>query len=478
MPYIHFTEEQKQQAASVDLVDFMRRQGEKLIRSGPEYRLGRDHSVTVRGNEWFDHAVEEGGGPISFVRNFYHLSYPEAVTRLLDGEQGTPHLPASKKQKEEPKEFILPAAGHEMRRLYAYLLKKRLIDREVLNTFVRAGMIYESCEKSKDGLREYHNAVFVGKDEHGVARHAHKRSVSDMGKTFRINVEGCDLRYSFHWTGESDRLYVFEAPIDLLSFLTLYPKDWQKHSYVALCGTAEHAMLRMLEQNPGITSTVLCLDHDEAGIEAAGRLTDILREHGRQQVSTLLPVQKDWNEDLKARCGLDAQPAEEHLQLTVASGVSKRIAAMIGSVKLDRIDIELPDLLERYRNNLHWGRFDKAMDCMEQMSALALAACGRELRQIGKPASAQDLAEALRRCIMPHQNRGKIHGRYSEIAMEIQSVLAKSTEPGIRSLEDKQQLAKAWLDLAVSCAKIPIKYEAEELKQQSKQEETLKIEMG
>lgn len=478
MPYIHFTEDQKRRAASVDLVDFLNRQGEKLIRSGPEYRLGRDHSVTVRGNEWYDHAIEEGGGPISFVRNFYNLSYPEAVTRLLDGEQGKPYEPASKKQKEEPKEFVLPTADREMRRLYAYLLKKRLIDREVLNTFVRAGLIYESCEPTKDGLREYHNAVFVGKDEHGVARHAHKRSVSDMGKTFRINVEGCDPRYSFHWTGKSDRLYVFEAPIDLLSFLTLYPKDWPTHSYVALCGTAEHAMLWMLEQNPNITSTVLCLDHDEAGLEAAGRLTDILRERGHPQVSVLLPEQKDWNEDVKARSGLDVQPAEDHPQLTAAPGICKRIAAMSGSVKPDRIDIELPDLLERYRNHLHWGRFDKAMDCMEQMSALALAACGRELRQIGKPTSTQDLAEALRRCILPHQNRGKLHGRHSEIAMEIQSVLAKCTAPGIRSPEDKQQLAKAWLELAASCAKIPVKYEAEELKQKQKQEPSLKMGMG
>ena len=60
MPYIHFTEEQKLRAASVDLVEFLRHQGEKLIPSGPEYRLASDHSVTVRGNEWYDHAAKEG----------------------------------------------------------------------------------------------------------------------------------------------------------------------------------------------------------------------------------------------------------------------------------------------------------------------------------------------------------------------------------------------------------------------------------
>ena len=214
MTYIHFTEEQKYRASCVDLVEFLRRQGEKLIRSGPEYRMASDHSVTVRGNEWYDHASKEGGGPISFVQNYCGLSYPEAVTRLLDGEQGRICEPAPKK-KEPKKEFIQPPVGREMRRLYAYLLKKRLIDREVLSTFVRAGLVYED--------EKYHNAVFIGKDEHGVVRHAHKRSTSDMGKTFRINVESSDPRYSFHWNGTSDRLYVFEAPIDLLSFLTLYP---------------------------------------------------------------------------------------------------------------------------------------------------------------------------------------------------------------------------------------------------------------
>ena len=118
MTYIHFTEEQKYRASCVDLVEFLRRQGEKLIRSGPEYRMASDHSVTVRGSEWYDHASKEGGGPISFVQNYFGLNYPEAVTRLLDGEQSRIYEPAPKK-KEPKKEFIQPPVGREMRRLYA-----------------------------------------------------------------------------------------------------------------------------------------------------------------------------------------------------------------------------------------------------------------------------------------------------------------------------------------------------------------------
>lgn len=41
MPYIHFPEEQKRRAGEADLVEFLRGQGEPLLRSGREYRLGR-----------------------------------------------------------------------------------------------------------------------------------------------------------------------------------------------------------------------------------------------------------------------------------------------------------------------------------------------------------------------------------------------------------------------------------------------------
>ena len=71
MPYIPFTEEQKLRANSVDLVEFLRRQGEKLIPSGRDKRLASDHSITVRGNEWYDHESKEGGGAISFVQTYY-----------------------------------------------------------------------------------------------------------------------------------------------------------------------------------------------------------------------------------------------------------------------------------------------------------------------------------------------------------------------------------------------------------------------
>ena len=472
IPYIHFTDDQKRRAGEVDLEQFLLRQGEKLLASGFEKRLASDNSITIRGNRWYDHAAEQGGGPISFVQQFYNLSYPEAVTCLLGGEQGVVYVPASKQEVREKKAFALPPANRDMRRMYAYLLKNRFLDRDVVSAFVRAGVLYESCEKFKGGTSEHHNVVFVGKDSAGAARHAHKRSINSIGKTFRINVEGSDPRCSFHYTGTSNRLYVFEAPIDLMSFLSRYPRGWQEHSYVALCGTAEHAMLWMLEQNPGLRAVCLCLDHDEAGIEASGRLADILHERGYDDVGMLQSEHKDWNEDLKARRGLPAQEAEEHPQLIAASEVCGRIGVYMEECVIpERVGRELTNALCGYEMNLRRDYPEGATTCIELASALALYAYGRGLRQLGEPHSSEELLEQLRSCIHPHQNRSSLNSRTAVLAEQAHAVLKLASKPGIRSEAEKRQLTESWLELALSCAKISVKYEADVLKQQQKQEQ-------
>ena len=290
--YIHFTEEQKQQAASVDLERFLQTRGEKLISSGREKRLASDHSITVRGNEWYDHAEERGGHAVSFVQKFYRMSYPEAVSTLLGGHGGTAFPMASEKEQTEPKAFELPPAHSDMRRVYAYLTKHRGIDRDIITAFARAKLLYEDAE--------YHNAVFVGTDATGTARHAHKRSTNSSGKAFRINVEGSDPKYSFHHIGTDGRLYVFEAPIDLLSYISLNPDHWQEHSYVACCGTSSHPVMEMLTQHPEIKAVYLCLDNDEAGQTACKRMEALLEMVGVQAMQ-LIPFGKDWNDDLLAQ---------------------------------------------------------------------------------------------------------------------------------------------------------------------------------
>ena len=285
--YIHFTEEQKERAATVDLEYFLRQRGEKLLSSGRDKRLASDHSVTIRGCQWFDHDSRQGGNAISFVRFFYNRTYPEAVTMLLD--EMYPCAP--KAAEEPPKPFALPPVNSDMRRVYAYLVKHRNISRDVVAYFARKKLLYEDAK--------YHNAVFVGTDETGIPRHAHKRSTNSSGKAFRLNVEGCDPRYTFHHMGTDGSLYVFEAPIDMLSYITLHPVDWQRHSYVACCGTSIQPVEKILERLPQLDTVLLCLDNDEAGHAASQRMKTQLEKN--YTVERLTPEHKDWNDDLTAQ---------------------------------------------------------------------------------------------------------------------------------------------------------------------------------
>ncbi len=284
--YIPFTQEQKEQAAATDLAAFLQSRGEKLISSGREKRLSSNHSVTVRGGEWYDHAEQHGGNAISFLRRYYNMSFPEAVQALLGGDFRPAEIVPP-----NPKPFVLPEAHSDMRRVFAYLTETRGIDNRIVSAFAHKKLIYEDAK--------YHNAVFVGRDESGKPVHAHARSTNSKGKTFRINVEGSDPRYSFHHIGTNGSLLAFEAPIDLLSHISLYPQNWQENSYVACCGTSIQPVLKTLEQMPHADTVLLCLDNDEAGQKANERMAEQLEAEGLT-VMTQIPKMKDWNDDLLA----------------------------------------------------------------------------------------------------------------------------------------------------------------------------------
>ena len=312
MAYVYFTEEQKGRANTVNLKDFLERQGERLLRSGPEWRMSSDHSITIRGNRWYDHGSGgKGGAAIDFVIYYYGKSFPEAVSMLLGGEQGETYRQSKKKEEVPRGPFTLPAANENMRRVFAYLLKSRMLDYEVVSAFAEKRLIYESLESSKDGSRQYHNAIFVGYDPEGKARHAHKKGIYTVGKSYRGNLESSDPRYSFHWNGKSSEIYVFEAPIDLLSYISLHKVGWRDHSYVALCGVGSQALFQMLQDHPELKKIHLCLDHDIAGLKAAERIRQSLAEAGYPDVELKLSTWKDWNEDIKAMRGVEAIPAEE-----------------------------------------------------------------------------------------------------------------------------------------------------------------------
>jgi hypothetical protein len=464
--YIHFTAEQKERANSVDLVDFLQKRREKLLPSGKEKRIASDRSITVYGNEWYDHSIEYGGYPIEFVQQFYHCSYPEAITMLLGGEKGEAYRQAEKEPEEQKKPFTLPAAHSDMRSVYGYLLKSRFLDRAVINAFIKKKLIYESCEKSKDGKKEYHNGIFVGLDEHGIPRHAHKKGLYTKGASFKGNVEGSDPNYSFHYIGTDNTLYVFEAPIDLLSYITLHPQDWEKYSYVALCGLSEYAMTKLLELHPNINRVVLCLDHDAEGIEASEKYHDLLTER-EILCERELSAQKDWNEDIKAVHGLPYIPAEEHPQHLLCEAICASLGKGMQDSQADCSAGAFSALLAEIRSHLHWGCFFDSESCLWDMLCRAVNTAAKEYRQMDHRRDYTAVRSRLQYGFKTYENRRKLKTRLDLLEADIMALRGFDR---VLTLEEKEGLAECYEIIAAHCLKSVILLEQHLQKQEQRQE--------
>ena len=279
---MQYTEEQIIRANQTDLVSFLSAQGEQLGKSGKEYRWKKHDSVTVSGNRWYRHSQGRGGYPVDFVMEFYNATFPEAV-KMLTGEEGEGRnstCPAPSP------DFRLPEKEENNDRIIRYLTENRGIEKNMVEEWIGSGDIYEE--------KKHHNVVFVGRDADGIPRYAHCRGTGET--KYRGDVAESDKSYGFCHRGTDNQLFVFEAAIDLLSFIQLFPKDWKKRSYLSLGGISSAALMAFLSERPQITSVFLCLDNDHAGNEASEKLAIEIPDG--YSVIRLKPSRKDWNEIL------------------------------------------------------------------------------------------------------------------------------------------------------------------------------------
>ena len=279
-----YTQAQIDRANAANLEDFLRAQGETLVRSGKEYRWKAHDSLTVYGNKWFRHSQSKGGFPVDFVMEFYGKSFPEAV-QMLTGEPGEAQPEADPAPSPA---FRLPLRNVTNANILNYLTQERKLSPSLVNFFIAAGDIYEDAA--------HRNVVFVGRDADGHPRYASSRGIREK---FRQDAAGAEKAFGFAHRGTDKQLLVFEAPIDLLSFIELFPKNWQQHNYLSLGGVSTKALQQFLSERPDMERVFLCLDADKAGEDACKRLAALLPD--TVSVTRIQPCMKDWNDVLVHR---------------------------------------------------------------------------------------------------------------------------------------------------------------------------------
>lgn len=326
-----FTGEQIAQAKEASLTALAAQYGYHPVRVGNHLFTLKEHdSIRIYNDRtWYRWSKagsrgEAGGSQIDFLMQFCNVdSIADAVSILLefqgisaDNPKWKEHLEAGqvKHQAEAFKEkervpFVLPEpmADKNYRRAYAYLMKTRGLSQKVVDYFVKdLGILYED--------KEHHNLVFLGKDKDGVVRYATKRGTTDIyGKKYRGDVAGNDKNFGINIVNtDSEELKVFEASIDLMSYLDL-TGDYKSNKLV-LGMVADNPLVQFLKDHPHIKKIGFCLDNDEAGSRAMfGKrakdpdkedktgLLEKYKQLGYQTYADIVPQEsgcKDWNEYL------------------------------------------------------------------------------------------------------------------------------------------------------------------------------------
>ena len=327
-----YTQAQIDKANAVDLEKFLRAQGETLVRSGKEYRWKAHDSLTVCGNKWFRHSQSKGGLPVDFVMEFYGKSFPEAV-QVLTGEPGKVQPEADPAPSPA---FRLPLRNVTNANILNYLTQERKLSPSLVSFFIAAGDIYEDAT--------HYNVVFVGRDADGHPRYASSRGIREK---FRQDAAGAEKAFGFAHRGTDKQLLVFEASIDLLSFIELFPKNWQQHNYLSLGGVSGKALRQFLSERPDVERVFLCLDSDKAGEDACKRLAALLPD--TVSVTRIQPCMKDWNDVLVHRAEI---PNRNYFKSIVLKEPSKP-----ETVKIIRMsDVELTPVEWLWKPYLPFGK--------------------------------------------------------------------------------------------------------------------------
>ena len=211
--------------------------------------------------------------------------------------------------------LILPPKNKNCDRVVQYLFG-RGIDYQLIQDCIADGIIFESAD--------YHNAVFVGKDESGTPKYAACRGT--MG-SFKRDASGSDKRYSFRLLAREPcaSVHLFEAAIDLLSYATYLKcegKDYKAENLLSLSGVYQPkkeikeskipiALTTFLAAHPEVKTIYLHLDRDKTGRLCTETLQELLKKD-YEIVDDPPPVGKDFNDFLLSYLGIERpKPARE-----------------------------------------------------------------------------------------------------------------------------------------------------------------------
>lgn len=284
----HYTKDQMRRARKADLYDYLiRNHARQFKKEGQSINLIYNKSLSIkRGySGYLDFATNETGNSVDFLVRYMGYEIDQAVFALCgenscinSGNLGFEITNDLIIKEDLPPVFPDPAVG-KYRQLFAFLTGRGIPSRTVQGLIDRK-LLYQSKDKN--------NAVFINIERDW----AELRGTYTLGKKqFHGVVANC-RKDGFWWfrSGKDAKIaYICEASIDAISLYVLHMQHGKKEPayYISIGGVAKQQAIDRIKRQ---VKTILAVDNDDAGLGCRER---------NSELPFILPVNKDWNEDLQ-----------------------------------------------------------------------------------------------------------------------------------------------------------------------------------
>lgn len=318
------TQEEKERANNVDILDYLLSIGEPLKKEGNQFYRHEQHDslvINLKRNYFSWNSKNVSGNAVTYLMNVYNLTFQHAVKKI-NSDLGDKDFVAFKAPEPTyPDKFHYDVKESTTTdNVIKYLVDERKIDADLVGMLVDMDFIKEDS---------YKNVVFKWKEK-GELIGANLQGTREIPEEKRIHVDRAYFKKVLPTTKEAtndgfsitrgypENLYFFEAPIDALSYLTLNRSTLSNCQLKSMDGlkfetfvqTVKNTMKDLEQAGKKLESITLCVDNDNAGREFIDKIKgyDFQRKDGMKIIinSDIPNLPKgqdkwDWNNELKLR---------------------------------------------------------------------------------------------------------------------------------------------------------------------------------
>lgn len=308
---MYFNDEDIKKAKNVDLIGLLEKNGFQIKKErnankvlgvdGGLYIFDKNNNET-QGFYWHKHGLKGNG--IELCKVLFNDNYLGAIKRLLcvDMQYTTTNNHQNinnykKENKTIQKDFKLPQHDENYANAVAYLSKTRKINNAIINDCIKKNIIKQFR------LNNFTYVGFVGYDKSDTPKYLMLRSCNS-NSNFKKEYENSSKAYGFkifdnEALNNKVNIKIFESPIDLLSYRTLYDNESLKDNiYLSMGGVSDLCLEQFIKDyEPNINKMCICFDNDEAGQTNANKLKTKYQNKYKVIIEKSV-IGKDYNEQL------------------------------------------------------------------------------------------------------------------------------------------------------------------------------------